>query len=93
MTSMKRKNLFLALLSACLLVNSGCAAMMASWREHNCNYDGAYKTGMNAARKGEQMKTNFADPCEASTRAEVERGYREGFTAGAAGAVVIVPGA
>lgn len=74
------------------LTQAGCAGMMASWRAHNCHYDGAYKAGMNDARNGEEMRMNFSHPCRAETRAEVERGYREGYTAGVGGGQVVVGG-
>jgi hypothetical protein len=66
------------------LAHLGCAGAMSSWREANCNYDGAYKAGMNAARGGEEMEQNFAGPCEPDTRPDAERGYREGYTEGVA---------
>jgi len=75
---------------ALLLAHGGCAGMMASWRAHNCHYDGAYKAGMNDARSGEQMRMGFSHPCRAEVRAEVERGYREGYTAGVGGGRVVV---
>ena len=69
---------------------SGCAAMMASYREAYCNYDGAYKAGMNDSRQGKEMNVQFAHPCNASVRATAERGYREGYTNGAAGGIVTI---
>lgn len=77
------------LLGLVLASMSACAGMMASWRAANCHYDGAYTAGMNDAREGKPMQPQFASSCEAPKRAEVARGYREGFTAGAGGTVMV----
>ncbi len=65
------------------LVGSSCAGMMQSWRHAHCNYDGAYKLGMNDAREGKQMSSAIAMHCPAAGKTAAQRGYREGFTNGA----------
>jgi hypothetical protein len=65
---------------------------MASWRQAHCNYDGAFKAGMNDARAGNEMRMTFAEPCPAQVRAEAERGYRDGYSRGVGGGPVVVSG-
>lgn len=57
----------------------GCAAMMQQWRETNCNYNGGYSAGMNAANKGEDMKPGFANACNPEDREATMKGYRKGY--------------
>ena len=59
-------------LAAAAAMSTGCAGMMASWREANCNYDGAFKAGMNDARAGQQMRGGFSQPCDPAVQAEAD---------------------
>ncbi|MCK5799082.1 MAG: hypothetical protein KAI47_17940 [Deltaproteobacteria bacterium] len=79
---MKATVLVITLALALTIVGGGCAAMMQQWRVTHCNYDGAYKAGMNDATKGEEMKQAFSSGCFEKDRAIAEKGYREGYTIG-----------
>lgn len=80
MSGNRTLNLGLLLLVSASMVS--CAAMMESWRKTYCNYDGAFKAGMNDARSGKDMNMSFSGPCNPQSRPDVERGYREGYTRG-----------
>jgi hypothetical protein len=79
---------FGTLMIAALLMTS-CAGMMRAWRDQNCNYDGAYAAGMNEARKRKAMNPSFAEQCDLLSQEDTQRGYREGYTAGAGGPAII----
>jgi hypothetical protein len=81
--TMKRHTIILVSLFALSPSLCSCAASMAAWREAYCNYDGAYKLGMNDARSGKEMSGAVSMHCPLPGRAAVEQGYREGYTAGA----------
>ena len=72
------------LIAFSMLGATSCAAMMNSYRETYCNYDGAYKKGMNDAQSRQAMAQDFADPCFNEQKAQAERGYREGYNDGLA---------
>ena len=77
-------------LSLCaLMIATGCAGMMQQWRHQTCNYDGAYQHGMNEARQGKRMNAaGLSYSCDQLDSPEVQRGYREGYTAGAGGIAI-----
>jgi|GEM_PF-2411669 len=64
---------------------AGCAELQRAWQEDHCHYDGAYADGMNDARTGSPMNpASIADACPPQTRPDVQAGYRDGYTNGAA---------
>ena len=77
------KTLTIILALGAALASPSCAGMMQSWRQAHCNYDGAYKLGMNDAREGKEMSSAIAMHCPAQGKAAAQQGYREGFTLGA----------
>jgi len=79
----KISRLAIFLLTAGAMATPSCAGMMQAWRQAHCNYDGAYKLGMNEAREGKEMSSAIAMHCPAEGKAEAQRGYREGYTIGA----------
>jgi len=83
----------MAPLLALAMVTPSCAGMMQSWRKAHCNYDGAYKLGMNDARAGKEMTSAIAMHCPATGKAEAQRGYREGYTLGGSHGVAVQAGA
>ena len=89
--------LFCAFLVLSVLGDWGCATMMAEWRRDNCNYEGAYRAGMNDARNQAAMDSGFSSACGDMDRDAVNKGYREGYTAGTPASqknvtVVVLPG-
>src|SRR5689334_471103 len=64
------------------LLFSGCASMQQYIHDNYCNYEGAYTVGMNDANSGAEMNAMPAAHCPEATKAEVRRGYREGYTNG-----------
>lgn len=68
--------------AALMVVLVGCASMIEAQRKQVCNYDGAYKQGMNDARENQPMNTSISSYCDATETEVTERGYREGYTAG-----------
>lgn len=66
------------LLPLCLLA---CAELQKDFETRTCHYDGAYQAGVNDAQDGKSMKVdNIAYQCPENTKAEVRKGYREGYT-------------
>ena len=72
---------FLVLLSSflsCATLNEWSRLEAAKY----CSYDGAYALGMNEARSEKPMRVGIAEYCDEAVKQEVQRGYREGYTAG-----------
>ena len=63
---------------------TGCESMMKDWQSTNCNKDAAYAGGMNDARAGKAMNTQYAGQCPPESQAEVREGYKNGYTEGLA---------
>ena len=63
----------------CLLITvlSGCAAI----REATCTTNAGYSQGINDARKGQDMDSNYASICQVN-QAPINRAYRRGYTVG-----------
>jgi hypothetical protein len=66
------------LLPFCLI---GCAELQKDFEARSCHYDGAYQAGVNDAQDGRVMNADqLSAQCPQGTRAEVRKGYREGYT-------------
>lgn len=68
---------------------SGCAAVLhdlksaEDTRIKNCNYDGAFKLGMDEASKGFPLDTNMATiHCDGEEKKQATQGYRDGYMTG-----------
>lgn len=58
-----------------------CTHMKENYRERVCNYDGAYEEGTNDAQNGEEMRGSYvANQCHDKVKADVRKGYRDGYT-------------
>ena len=57
-----------------------CASLRESFQANYCNYEGAYSAGTNDANGGHPMSGAPAIGCPEESRAEVRRGYREGYS-------------
>jgi hypothetical protein len=80
---LKKYFLFLALILSTFIF-TGCESMMQAaredYRQNTCNYDGAYKAGINDAQSAQRMRPDVSQLCDAQDKAAVEKGYREGYT-------------
>ncbi len=60
---------------------TGCAQMQKDWEARTCNYDGSYAEGVNDAQNRSKMNpARLTSQCPSNTLAEVQKGYREGYT-------------
>ncbi len=58
-----------------------CTQMKENYRARVCHYDGAFEEGNNDAQAGHKMRGEYvADKCPDRVKADVRRGYREGYT-------------
>lgn len=64
------------LLAFFALVCVSCATL----RENYCNYEGAYSSGTNDANDGRPMNGAPAIGCPDTSKSDVRRGYREGYS-------------
>ncbi|MGE0616291.1 MAG: hypothetical protein AB7P04_11685 [Bacteriovoracia bacterium] len=60
----------------------GCASMQERYQEENCNYDAAFKRGMNDSLNSREMDLRVAQPCLEKQKAGTEKGYRDGYVQG-----------
>jgi hypothetical protein len=69
------------LLPACaVVILSGCAALTQQWKQTYCSREGGYRLGAEDARSGfPSMASQAAYNCDASARAAMSEGYREGY--------------
>jgi hypothetical protein len=65
----------------CLLI-TGCASMMESWRAQSCNAEAALEQGMNDARSGRQMNSQYLAPCPAESQTALKESYKQGYLTG-----------
>ena len=62
------------------LALSNCAGMEQMYRDSYCDYNGAYKKGMNDARAGNPMDVSASRVCAPEQKSAADQGYREGYT-------------
>lgn len=71
--------LALVFLSSCAALHEMQLRSEERHRELYCSYDGAYTLGVNQAISGQSMDPTIARLCSEEVKADVQRGYREGF--------------
>ena len=65
---------------ALLFIVSSCAGMKEDYLARICHYDGAFEEGLNDAKSEERMAgEDLALQCSEDKRADVRKGYREGY--------------
>jgi hypothetical protein len=58
-----------------------CTQMQENYRARVCHYDGAFEEGTNDAQAGHVMRgESIAQNCPDKVKADVRKGYREGYT-------------
>jgi hypothetical protein len=72
--------LFLVLISALSLTS--CASMQQAWVDQNCQREAAYEKGMNDARSGAPMNSQYVASCPVEGHDVILAGYNEGYNSG-----------
>ena len=72
---------------AVLLCLTACASLI----KESCNRDGAYEKGMNDARSGAAMNSQYAALCEEKVQSDVRAAYRQGYETGLAAEAATTP--
>lgn len=69
------------LTSLSLLLCFSCSQVQEKNPQRICHYDGAFEEGAEDARSGERMRgESVAEVCSETVKAEVRKGYRDGYT-------------
>jgi hypothetical protein len=72
------KALSLLVLMSALGLTS-CASMQQAWVDQNCQHEAAYEKGMNDARSGAPMNSQYVAGCPVESRDVLLTGYSEGL--------------